>query len=128
MWPYKQINRKDFETIKEKVEKYMVFLGAEKQIVDVPYEQTTTSYVRNQKVTTNSSRAVYKFRSDYYRVDEVCFAEKPFIVFEFGSYEDVLANTMEDVLPFPFDLSDDEIFKMVAEVMMIDDIDEYLAK
>lgn len=106
--------------LKDKVEQFMLSLGAEKLDLDIPYNRTTTSYSGDNVIKSTIDRPVFKYMDNYFRVDEVCFAEKPFIVFEFGTYDDVMRNTMEDILPFPYDLSDEEIIKEVKDALMIE--------
>lgn len=55
-------------------------------------------------IASTVARPAFKHRDNYFRVDEVYFDEKPFIVFEYGTLDDVMRNTMENILPFPYDL------------------------
>lgn len=90
MWIYKDISRSEFERRKDFVERVMRDLGCEPIQI--------------------SEHTVYRFKDEFYRVDEVLFPEKPFIVLEYADTEDkVMKNIMEDCEPFPYDLSDDEI-------------------
>mgnify|MGYP003322654137 CR=1 FL=1 len=93
--------------VKDKIEEFIVLIGGLKIIVDLPYEQKTTSIFEG-KVTVNiSTRPVFKYNELYYRVDEVCFSDKPFVVIECGSYDELMNSVMEDATPFPYDLSED---------------------
>lgn len=94
MWSYRKITRSEFEKKKDFVQQIILNFGGEKTDIQLPYF---------------SLRPVFKFNDEYYRVDEVLFEHKPFIVIEFGSFSDVINNTMEDADPFPYDLSDDEL-------------------
>lgn len=59
-------------------------------------------------------RPIYKFQDGFYRIDEVLFPEKPFIVLEYANtIEEVKKNIMEDLEPFPYDLSDEDTVKEV---------------
>ena len=60
-----------------------------------------------------STRPTFEYEGQYYRVDEVCFSDRPFIVIECGTYDELMKNIMEDADPFPFDLSDDELLNEV---------------
>ncbi|MGN0496886.1 MAG: hypothetical protein ACI4GW_11720 [Lachnospiraceae bacterium] len=120
MWPYEQISREEFEKVKDKVEQFMLSFGAEKLDLDIPYNQTTTSYCADNVIKSTIGSLVFKYMDNYFRVDEVCFAVKPFIVFEFGTYDDVMRNTMDDLSPFPYDLSDEEIINEVKVALMIE--------
>ena len=116
MWNYRTITREDFEKIKNRVEDIIISLGGEKIEIELNYEKKTTSYLgkdNNIVIENNSSRPAFEFGGTYYRVDEVCFEDRPFIVIECGTFEDLLNNTMEDAEPFPFDLSAEEIKKEV---------------
>ena len=109
MWVYDNVSRNEFEKRKDYVEQVMCEFGAVILNIDLPYEQETTSCAESGQETCYSQRPVYKFNNEYFRVDEVLFIEKPFIVIEFGTYDDLIRNTMEDANPFPYDLSDNEI-------------------
>jgi hypothetical protein len=68
--------------------------------------------ILNKVVGDEYVRPMLKYGDQYFRVDEVCF-HKPFIVIEYGTYKDVMNNTMIDAEPFPFDLSDDLLLNEV---------------
>ncbi|MBR4610947.1 MAG: hypothetical protein IKO38_10965 [Erysipelotrichaceae bacterium] len=122
MWPYKEISRKDFESIKDHIEELMIARGAEPFDIELPYAPTTTSLIGDDiDITYEGYRRAFKYGEWYYRVDEVCFPEKPFIVFEFGTYDDLMNNTMEDIDPFPYDLDDKELEKEVSYAFMEDE-------
>lgn len=113
MWDYSCITRKEFEAVKDKIEEFIVLFGGLKILVDLPYEQKTTSIFEG-KVTVNiSTRPVFKYNELYYRVDEVCFYKKPFIVIQCGTFNELMNNIMEDMDPFPYDLSDAELLNEV---------------
>ena len=95
-------------------------LGGNKVSVDFPYEQKTCSYIGNEVIDNVSARTVFEYGGEYYRVDEVCFKDKPFIVIECGTYDDLMNNSMEDADPFPYDLSDDELVNEVKYTLGIE--------
>ncbi|MBQ3611911.1 MAG: hypothetical protein IJA01_06565 [Firmicutes bacterium] len=113
MWTYEDITREEFEKRKDYVEKVMVELGA------VPTEHAASvkvsTYANNQLIGEHTSnRTIYIYQEEYYRVCEMLYKDKPFIVIEFAeSLERALSNCMEDIDPFPHDLSDNEIVKEV---------------
>lgn len=113
MWPYESVIRQEFESIKDVVETYIVMLGGNKVSIELPYEQRTCSYVGNDFVENISTRPVFEYKGEYYRVDEVCFPGKPFIVIECGTYEELINNVMGDADPFPYDLAEDDLLKEV---------------
>ena len=113
MWIYESVTRQEFESIKDVVETYIVMLGGNKVSIELPYEQRTRSSVGNDFVENISTRPVFEYKGEYYRVDEVCFPGKPFIVIECGTYEELINNVMEDADPFPYDLTEDELLKEV---------------
>lgn len=89
MWIYESVTRSEFERRKDFVERVMLDLGCEPIQI--------------------SERTVYRFKDEFYRVGEVLFPEKPFIVLEYAATSDeVQRNIMEDCEPFPYDLSDGE--------------------
>ena len=52
-------------------------------------------------------RITYLYNNEYFRVDCICFGEKPFIVIEWtDDSSDAAAGSMEDVKPFPYDFPD----------------------
>lgn len=113
MWSYACVTRKEFESAKDKIEKFIVLLGGIEVSVDLPYEQKTTSFFESNAIANISTRPVFKYNERYYRVDEVCFAEKPFIVIECGTYDELMNNVMDEADPFPYDLTDDEALEEV---------------
>ena len=113
MWLYRNITREEFEKRKSYVEQIICELGGEKIDVEIPYEQKTTTVINDYSETHRSSRQIYQFGNEYFRVDEVLYENKPFIVLECGTFEELMNNTMEDVNPFPVDLSDDDMIKEV---------------
>ncbi|MBE5759513.1 MAG: hypothetical protein E7332_05745 [Clostridiales bacterium] len=113
MWIYKSVTRQELESIKDIVEKYIVMLGGNKVSIALPYEQRTRSYTGNDFVENVSLRPVFEYRDEYFRVDEVCFPGKPFIVIEHGTYDELINNIMNEAYPFPYDLAEDELLKEV---------------
>lgn len=110
MWGYTSVSREEFEKRKELVAQIMRELGCEAVNLELPYEQKTTTIGLGIEETFVSNQPVYKFKNGYYRIDEVLFGEKPFIVLEYAeTEEEVKRNAMEDCDPFPYDLSDDDI-------------------
>lgn len=117
MWSYKNITRKEFESRKDFAEQIMKDLGAVIYKTQLPYENKTTTICGNNVEQNISNRFAFFYNNEYYRVDEVLFAEKPFIVIEYGFYDDLIKNTMIDADPFPYDLCDDE-FKNEIEYIL----------
>ena len=114
MWKYECVSRQQFEDAKDKVEGYIVLLGGKKIQIGLPDAPSTISYVNGNAIEGSAARAVYEYNGEYFRVDEVCFAEKPFIVIEYcESVEQVLKNQMIDADPFPYDISDEKLFDEV---------------
>ena len=114
MWPYSIVSRKEFERKKDYVETILRDLGCEVVTMKLPYEQRTTSYTSDIAATWFSQRSIYKYGKHYYRIDEVLFGKRPFIVLECAkTWDEVIQNRMEDADPFPFDLPDEEMIKEV---------------
>ena len=113
MWKYECVTRQEFEVIKDKIEKFIVMLGGNEISVGLPYEQRTLYSSGNDLVENVSTRPAFEHNGQYYRVDEVCFSDKPFVVIECGSYDELMNSVMEDATPFPYDLSEDELLKEV---------------
>ena len=113
MWIYEKVTREEFESIKNVVEKCIVLLGGKKVSLELPYEQRTCSYIGKDFIENISTRPAFEYNGTYYRVDEVCFPSKPFIVIEFGTYDELINNVMDDADPFPYDLTEEELLKEV---------------
>lgn len=113
MWWYKEISREAFEKKKDYIEDIIKKLGA--YPTKLGYETSITTYGdENNTDTIISNRTVFVYKHKFYRVSEVLFPNKPFIVIEVANTEDeVKNNTMEDADPFPYDLSDKEILHEV---------------
>ena len=109
MWFYDNITREEFEKKKDYIEKVMLELGAIIFDIKLPYKQKTTTYSSRNEDTCYSKRNIYVYNDQYFRVDEVLFDDKPFIVLECGTLQDLMNNTMEDLDPFPYDLEYNEI-------------------
>ena len=110
MWNYTDITRDEFERIKDHIEEIMVDHGAVAQDIDLNYAKITTSIDKeSNEIVWESHRKAYKFKDLYYRIDEVFFDKKPFIVPEVGTYDELIKNIMEDADPFPWDLSEEEM-------------------
>lgn len=112
MWNYDFVTREEFERVKDKVENYMIMLGGKVFPVEVPYIQREISYSRGNVIEHISTRRIFEFRGEFYRVTEICF-KKPFIVLEVGTFEEVMRNSMEEEEPFPYDLPDNELLNEV---------------
>lgn len=87
----------------------MFRLGASKYEIRLPYEVKTTSYLDDFEETHRSERSVFTYKGLFFRVDEVFFSQKPFIVIECGDLDELMNNIMEDAEPFPYDLSYEEL-------------------
>lgn len=120
MWIYEGVTRQEFESIKDIVEKYIEMLGGNKVSIELPYAKKTYSNIGNGFAENISARLVFEYRGEYYRVSEVYFPEKPFIVIEAGTLDELINNVMEDVEPFPYDLTEDELLQEVKYSLGID--------
>ena len=114
MWKYTCITRQRFEEIKDKTEQYILSLGGNKAEVTVPYRPTAPND------GTARPRPLFAYGGQYYRVGQVLFPDKPFIVIECGSYDEAMNNVMEDIEPFPYDLSEDALFNEVKYALGIE--------
>ncbi len=113
MWKYECVTRQEFESIKDKIEEFIVSLGGNEVSVDLLYTQRTVSHSGTDIVENISIRSAFEYNEQYYRVDEVCCSGKPFIVIECGTYDELMKNIMEDADPFPYDLTEDELLNEV---------------
>ena len=113
MWFYEQVTRNEFEERKNIVEQMICELGGKRVDIAVPYENEMTSIAGDNMEVHISRRPIFQYGNEYFRVCEILFPDKPHIVLECGTYEEVMNNTMEDLEPFPYDLDDTEIIKKV---------------
>lgn len=113
MWNYAFVTRNEFESVKDKIENFIVLLGGVEASVDLQYERKTTSIFGGNTIVNVSVRPVFTYNGLYYQVNEVCFLEKPFIVIERGTYNELINNIMDETEPFPYDLTDDELLNEV---------------
>lgn len=120
MWTYKEVTREAFEKRKKYVEQIIWEQGGEIVVIHLPYVQRIVSICNRNQETNFAKNKIFKFKNNYFRVDEVLFWDKPFIVLECGSFQDLMRNTMEDTEPFPYDLSDDEMVKEVRYALEIE--------
>lgn len=121
MWAYKLVSREYFEKRKDFVDTILRNIGCNIVNIRLPYEQKTTMHTADFTETFISKRPLYQYKTCYFRIDEVLFPEKPFIVLEFANtIEEVQNNIMEDADPFPYDLTDDEIVQEVKYSLKIE--------
>ena len=88
-------------------------MGGNEVSVDLLYEQRTVSCSGTDIIENISSRPIFEYNRKYYRVEEVGFSDKPFVVIECGTYDELMNNVIEDVEPFPYDLTEDELLNEV---------------
>ena len=67
----------------------------------------------NDAVKNSSVRPTFEYNGQYYRVDEVCFSDKPFIVIEYGTYDELMNNAMEGLANFQHYLTKEELLNEV---------------
>ena len=103
--------REKFERAKDKA--IIALLGGKILDIDLPYQQKTTSFSEGMRIENVPVRSIFAYCGEYFRVDEMFFNKRPFIVIECGTYDDVMRNTMEDAEPFPYDLTDEELIMEV---------------
>lgn len=118
MWTYDFVTREEFEMVKDKVEHFIIMLGGKIFPINLPYQQKEKSYSGNNVVLHVSTRPIFEFEGVFYRVTEMCF-QKPYIVLEAGSYEELVKNNMEDENSFPYDLSDNELLNEIKHSLGI---------
>lgn len=70
-----------------------------------------------------NEREVFEYKGEYYQADVIYFDEKPYIVIEWTDDKQLAdKGLLEDVEPFPYDLSDE---KTVQEIKFAFNIDPY---
>ncbi|WP_461811733.1 hypothetical protein [Faecalimonas sp.] len=119
MWRYDFVTRKEFEKVKDKVEDFIIMLGGKVFSIELPYIQREISYSGDNVIEHISTRRVFEFEGEFYRVSEICL-NKPFVILEVGTYEELIKNHMEDENPFPYDLPDSELLNEVKYALGIE--------
>ncbi len=93
-------------SVKEKIERFIVMLGGREISPASLCAQDTYAPER-------ADEKAYEYNGKYYRVIEIRFSGRPFIVIECGSADELLHNVMEDADPFSSDLPDEELLNEV---------------
>ena len=120
MWPYRDVTRRQLEEAKDRVEVLLLRLGAEPTRLGEPH--SVASYGAGVEERVLSDRTVYRYRGWFYRVDEVLFPQKPFLVIECADREEnIRNNAMEDADPFPWDLGEEELLAELRELLAEDE-------
>lgn len=95
MWRYKKVTREEFENRKDYAEQVLSELGAEKIGYGPEDEDISIAAEPRHADTFSGGSSLYKYGDWYYRVDEVLFPEKPFIVFEAAKSMDEVRTKSE---------------------------------
>lgn len=103
-WPYENIEYNEFNAVIKACEKIIISLGG-KLIVERK-ENETWGLNKDDYITEQVTKNVYRFRDGYVCVDKMYFPEKPFFVLEFA---DEIGGPYEDADPFPFDLKMEDV-------------------
>ena len=116
MWKYTDLTREEFEIRKDYVEEVLIYLGAVPIDVIIPHKVSCFGSEVSDSII--SARTIYEYKKQYFRVCEVLFPRKPFIVLEWtDNLKQVINNEMEDILTFPFDCTNNEIIKEVEKIL-----------
>ena len=107
MWPYKNHSEKEYYRVIEYVQSYAETLGAEYVCSKL---QKFSTYWRDKAIQETIELKVFKYKGEFFWVENHFLPERPFIVFSFG---DSVDSIFEDADPFPYDLSEDELKKEV---------------
>lgn len=108
-WPYEKIDYNEFDTVIKACEQIIESLGG--MLVTERMDNETWVMSKDDYITEQVAKKVYRFRDSYICVDKMYFPEKPFLVLEFA---DEIVGPYEDADPFPYDLPMDE-FKLEIE-------------
>lgn len=102
-WPYDKHSEEDYKRAIDLVEKYAESLGAE--YICTKIERFNT-YAGKKHILAINDMRVYRFKDEYFWVEDHFLPDKPFMVLTFG---DSIDTIFEDADPFPYDLSDEEL-------------------
>lgn len=103
-WPYENIDYDEFNAVIKACEQVIISLGA--KLVAERKENETWVLNKEDYITEQVAKNVFKFRDGFVCVDKMYFPEKPFVVLEFA---DEIEGPYEDADPFPFDLSMEDV-------------------
>ena len=114
MWPYSNPTEEMFKSKILSVEKMLENMGAvaveENSVHTAQWDMT--GVVFDKKI----NQFTWKYKEEYFRVNEIWFPEKPFIVIE---HSNKLSGPFDDADPFPYDLPDEEILEEIKFVLGI---------
>lgn len=103
-WPYENIDYNEFDAVIKACEQIIISLGG--KLIIERNENETWVLNKEDYISEQVAKHVYRFRDGYVRVDKMYFPEKPFLVLEFA---DEIEGPYEDADPFSFDLAMEEV-------------------
>lgn len=75
----------------------------------------------NMPISYKENRPIFEYNHEYYRIDRISFSGRTFIILEWAeTIEKVIHNIMEDIDPFPCDLSNEEVIKEIKYALQIE--------
>jgi len=101
---YESIGYNEFNDVIKACEQIIISHGG--KLIIERNENETWVLDKEDYITEQVAKSVFKFRDGYVCVDKMYFSEKPFIVLEFA---DKIEGPYEDADPFPFDLPMEEV-------------------
>ncbi len=104
MWPYTDHSEEEYKKAVEFVQTYAQSLGAE--YICTKLEKFTTISGDGDPVSETEEMKIFKFRDEYFWLEEHFQPDRPFIIFSFGDSVDTI---FEDAEPFPYNLSEEEL-------------------
>lgn len=103
-WLYENIDYNEFNDAIKLCKQIIISLGG--KLIIERKENETRILNKEDYITEQVAKSVFKFRDSYVCVDKMYFPEKPFIVLEFA---DEIEGPYEDADSFPFDLPTKEV-------------------
>lgn len=107
MWFYEEHNEDDYIDAIERVEEIAVELGA--QYALARHERFTTC-LGDKTIIEDIDINVYTYNGEYFEVESHYLSECPYIVLSFGNSPE---SILDDAVPFPYNLSDEELIQEV---------------
>ena len=104
MWPYTNHSEEEYNKAIEFVQNYAQSLGA--KYICSKLQKFTTISGDDDPVCETLEMKIFKFKDEYFWLENHFQTDRPFIVFSFGDSVDTI---FEDAEPFPYNFSEEEL-------------------
>ena len=104
MWPYTNHSEEEYNKAVEFVQDYAKSLGA--KYICSKLQKFTTISGDKEPVNETIEMKIFKFKDEYFWLEDHFQPDRPFIVFSFGDSVDTI---FEDAEPFPYNLTEEDL-------------------